>query len=74
MVNYKYKNAPCKGCPDRKATSEHNCHSDCSKYLEFRREVDEMNERLKDLKSKDNIQRSFKKERVEKYFRRQGRR
>lgn len=34
------KKAPCKDCPDR----HQGCHSECEKYLEFRKERDELNE------------------------------
>lgn len=33
--------APCKDCPDRRV----GCHSTCEKYLAFRKERDELNEK-----------------------------
>lgn len=34
---------PCKGCKDR--TVEPNCHTDCPRYLEWRKGVDERREK-----------------------------
>ena len=34
------KKAPCKDCPDR----HQGCHSECEKYIAFRKERDELNE------------------------------
>jgi hypothetical protein len=34
--------APCKDCPDRKV----GCHSTCEKYILFRKERDELNEKI----------------------------
>ena len=41
--------APCKDCPDRKV----GCHSTCEKYLEFRKERDELNETIQKQRDKE---------------------
>lgn len=44
-------NAPCKDCSDRQV----GCHSACEKYLDFRKEVDEINK----IKFAEKEQRRF---------------
>lgn len=39
MINYGL--SPCKGCTSRDVTLEHNCHMDCSKYLAYRKRIDD---------------------------------
>lgn len=38
--------APCKDCPDRYV----GCHSKCTKYKEFRSNLDNLNNKLKEAK------------------------
>ena len=33
--------APCRDCADRCVTLEHNCHTDCPKYLEYKKKQEE---------------------------------
>ena len=34
--------SPCKDCPDRRVL----CHSECEKYIAYRKRLDELNEKL----------------------------
>jgi hypothetical protein len=36
-----YNTSPCKDCPDR----HEKCHSACEKYLEYRKQIDEINKK-----------------------------
>ena len=46
-------NSPCKDCPDRHI----GCHSDCDKYINYRKEL----EQLKEQQYKENLKPQFKK-------------
>lgn len=39
-ADYKDYIVPCKGCPDRRVTSDYNCHSDCERYQTYKRTRD----------------------------------
>jgi hypothetical protein len=44
--------APCKDCPNR----HYLCHSECEKYIEYKKQNDEIREkRLKDNQTKNDI-------------------
>lgn len=48
------KDNPCKpDCPDRSAVP--NCHSDCPKYLEWRKHVDEEKKKIKEYNIKNGV-------------------
>jgi hypothetical protein len=44
-------NAPCKDCFDR----HQGCHSKCEKYIAFRKERDELNEKIYKQKEKERL-------------------
>lgn len=37
---YSVFTAPCKGCADRRVTSDYNCHSACERYQEYKDTID----------------------------------
>ena len=45
MIDY-----PCKGCTDRWIDTETltRCHSNCSKYAEYKKQIDNINSQLKE--------------------------
>lgn len=36
------KDCPCKNCTKRVATAEHNCHSDCPDYADYKADLSKM--------------------------------
>lgn len=45
------RNNPCSGCEDREIL----CHSNCEKYLEFRKQLEEKKELERQAKTEDGI-------------------
>jgi hypothetical protein len=50
--------APCKDCPNR----HQGCHSECDKYIAFRKERDELNELKHKEKEKHRLLVEYNKE------------
>lgn len=43
--------SPCYKCPDRNP----GCHATCDKYIKFRKDCDEYNQMIKDIKYKEDM-------------------
>lgn len=36
-MDYSKYRVPCKGCEDRRVTSDYNCHGNCERYQEYKK-------------------------------------
>ena len=55
----KQDKSPCYECPSRSVTTDHNCHTDCGRYIEWCEGEHEHKDKIDRARDKDNMARDM---------------